>query len=91
MEYNFNAKKVNNEIDLTISEAKIFEILIKYDGVPVSTKKIVDEIHKEPNFTYIPHKRNIAVHVFRINQKLNWIIKNKHCYGYYIEEEIKIY
>lgn len=91
MVYNFKTKQVDNEIDLTVSQAKIFEILIKYDGVPVSRKKMFEEIRKDPNFMHINSIRNLGVHIYRINQKLNWIIKNKPCYGYYIKEEIKFY
>lgn len=90
MIYNSNLKRIDNKIDLTISEAKILETLLKYNGRPITLYKIVEEIHIDSKFKHI-EEGSIRVYTAKLNKKIGGIIKNKRCFGYYIEEEIKIY
>lgn len=89
MEYNFNNKMLNGNIDLIMSEWKIIEILIKMNGQPIKAEKIADILLEK-----YPNRENVSANavkagVCKINKKIKHLIKNKRGYGYYIED-IKI-
>ena len=90
MEYNFNNKKINKNIDLVGLEWKIIELLIKMNGQPIGTKKIADML-----FEKYPDNENVSSgsvrnSICKINKKTKGLIKNRISFGYYIKE-IKIY
>lgn len=70
-------------------QAEVMEILIMMNGEPIKGPQILQEIEKKRGVTL--YKNNVTLHIKRINEKTNGLIKNRHGYGYYIDEEIKIY
>ena len=71
------------------SEAEVLEILIMMNGEPIKGSQILQEIEKKRGVTL--YKNNVTLHIKRINEKTNGLIKNRHGYGYYIDEEIKLW
>ncbi len=87
MEYNFKSKTLNDNIRLSRLQTEIFEILLKENGHPINTRAIQKEMYEQYGIITIP--RHVTTQIFRINQKTNGLIKNRPCFGYYIEDEIK--
>ena len=86
MEYNFNNKMINGNIDLTMQEWLIIELLIKWNGIPIRAEKIADLFYER--YEYVSAD-SIRTSICKINKKTNYLIKCKTGYGYYIED-IKI-
>ena len=89
MEYNVRERILNGCIKISECQAEVLEILIKMDGKPIKGPEITREIEKKRGVTL--YSNNVTTYIKRINKKTDDLIKNKPFYGYYIDEEIKIW
>ena len=87
MKYNSKLKIIDDNVFLTPLEFMIFETLLKSKGEYLQPKEIQRYIINE--FGVTVSLNNIKVHICRINKKVNGLITNRPCYGYYINKKIK--